>query len=443
MSTDGEDPSGTVIRPRPGGRAPGEGRTAESAAPSGEGVDSGPMARTFAAVNPLVAAAGPVLTLISVIRGTAHEPDVTGVRERAKRELRDFEERAARLQLDRQTLRQARYILAATVDDVAQNTPWGGHNVWASQSMVSAFEGEAISGERVYDVLEHVQTQPASNLWLLELIHLCLALGFQGRLRVQRGGPEEHTRRRDELYRTIRNQRGEPSGELSPRWHGLDVPHRALRRRLPVWVIGAVAAAVLVLAYGGFRYALDARADRAVAALSEIPAISAETARDTGEAAPVKRPEAAQGLRRFLADERDAGLVAVKEEGREVIVRLLSGGMFASGSATLSDRARRTVDRVAQGLTRHPGEVTVEGHTDDIPINTERFGSNTELSEARARAAAERIRQILDTQGRVTIAARGAAEPLRPNDGPENRARNRRIDIRLDPDSAVTASTEP
>ncbi|NBB70383.1 MAG: type VI secretion system protein TssL [Alphaproteobacteria bacterium] len=435
-----EDDARTVIHPQPGRRV---GARPESAG-AGEGV-AAPVER-FAARNPLVAAAGPLLALANVVRGTAHEGDVEGLRARAGAEIRAFEERAGGLELPRGTVRRARYCVAATIDDVAQNTPWGGHDVWARRSMVNIFDREAVGGERFYEVLDEAHREPGRQLWLLELIYLCLALGFEGRLRVERGGTAELERIRNGLFATIRNQRGAVERELSPRWRGLDIPHDPLGRRLPLWVVAAVTAGVLAFAYLGLNHLSNVRSDVAGAWLAEVPRLDPEAARepvplpDAATAAPAPSsaaPEAEPGpltaLKGFLEAEIEAGLVEVFAEGQTVVVRLRALDMFASASAEPSERARGILERVTAALAEEPGAVRIVGHTDDVPIRTVRFPSNWALSEARARAAAEVIRPRLDDPDRVAVEGRGAAEPIADNATAEGRARNRRIEILLHP----------
>lgn len=443
---DDDDLNRTVIRPRPGGRRAQPGAERGTAA-GGAVPAAGPMVERFAANNPLVAAAGPLLTLATLIRGTPTQPDIEGLRRRAAEEIRAFETRAGKLDLPRNTVRMARYALAATIDDVAQNTPWGGNDVWAARSMVASFDREAIGGERFYEVLDQAHKEPGSNLWLLELMYLCLSLGFQGRLRVERRGADELARLRSGLYATIRNQRGEFERDLSPRWRGMEIGHRMLRRRFPVWLVWVLTAGLMVFAWLGLDYLLNLEADTPVAALAGVPGIDATKGRET---APVSEPAAAAApqapaepapldrVQGFLEPEIREGLVEVFGKGQAVIIRIRAPGMFASGSDVPSDRARAILARVAAALAEEPGKVKVIGHSDNVPIRTARFPSNWALSEARAQSAAGLIRARLDDPARVTVEGRGASEPIADNGTPEGRARNRRIEVELRPDRVVT-----
>ena len=440
---DDDDLNRTVIRPRPAGRPaqPGQSGSAESTAAGG---DAGTAAiERVAADNPLVAAAGPLLMLAALIRGSASQPDVEGLRRRVASELRAFEERAGRLELPRQTVRQARFALAATIDDLAQNTPWGGNDVWARRSMVTLFDREAIGGERFYEVLEQAHAQPGANLWLLELMYLCLSFGFEGKLRVSRRGPDELARLRNGLYATIRNQRGEIERGLSPHWRGMEVAHRALKRRFPLWVVGVVTAGIMAFTWLGLTYLLNIESDEALAAMAAVPGIEAEEGR-----APVplpepepdpERPSPLAGLKGFLEPEIRAGLVEVFGKGQTVVVRLSLPTMFASGSDRLSDEARGILERVAKGLETEPGAVEVVGHSDNVPIRTARFPSNWALSEARAEAAAGVVRAGLSDPARVSVEGRGASEPIADNSTAAGRAKNRRIEVTLKPDRAAGA----
>lgn len=137
-------------------------------------------------------------------------------------------------------------------------------------------------------------------------------------------------------------------------------------------------------------------------------------------------------LEAFIAE---AGLqddldVIVQERG--VVVRLADHVLFDLGKAELRPDARAILDRLAEPLRRWPNEIRVEGHTDNWPIRTAQFPSNWELSTARATTV---LRYLVEQQQlppeRMAAVGYGEFRPLRPNDTPENRAMNRRVDIVL------------
>ncbi|MCR9091480.1 flagellar motor protein MotB [Algiphilus sp.] len=135
-------------------------------------------------------------------------------------------------------------------------------------------------------------------------------------------------------------------------------------------------------------------------------------------------------LKSGLVEELKAARVIVEREGDSVIIRFPEKVSFRSGSDSLTPDAIPLIHRVAGMVRDGDYTVTVAGHTDDLPITTERFRSNWELSAARAVSVAH---QVLDTQQippeALQVSGFADARPLVANDSAENRARNRRVEI--------------
>ena len=235
-----EDSDRTVIRPVPGGRrtpatpaAPQPSADppspARAAAPlSGEGTET-----ISFGLSPLIEAAAPLLQLLGRLRNTYSPPDPGDLRERAIQQIRTFEQasRDAGVPLDQ--LRPAHYALCASLDDVVLNTPWGSSGPWAARSLVSTFHQEVRSGERFFDLLTQLRQNPGTFLPVLELMYLCLSLGFQGRYRLSPRGPGELDRLREDLYTIIMRQRQAADPALSPHWQGVLAPYRPARFVVP------------------------------------------------------------------------------------------------------------------------------------------------------------------------------------------------------------------
>ena len=136
-----------------------------------------------------------------------------------------------------------------------------------------------------------------------------------------------------------------------------------------------------------------------------------------------------------LIDEAEISQNAVESGFDElgVVIEFESRSFFAPGSAILLPKAKKILIEIAFALEQPPYDlyfVDIEGHTDDTPTKTEKFPSNWELSVARALSA---LRYILRDRGvkDADLEAAGYAgfRPKFPNDSPENRARNRRVDF--------------
>lgn len=125
-----------------------------------------------------------------------------------------------------------------------------------------------------------------------------------------------------------------------------------------------------------------------------------------------------------------AGEVEVETSGRRIIIRIREKGSFVSGSAELTPEYRDVMHEVRSVLALKPGSIVVQGHSDDIPINTARFRSNWELSAARAVSVAHELMQGGSIPAaRFEVSGKAETQPLVPNTSADNRARNRRVEI--------------
>ena len=123
------------------------------------------------------------------------------------------------------------------------------------------------------------------------------------------------------------------------------------------------------------------------------------------------------------------GQMNVSQTGRGVELEINASALFNQGEADIQPEAKKTLADAAKVLADNEYAIEVEGHTDNVPISTNRFPSNWELSSARASSV---VRLFID-QGIAAkrLRAVGAADnqPVLPNDTAEGRARNRRVTI--------------
>ncbi len=121
--------------------------------------------------------------------------------------------------------------------------------------------------------------------------------------------------------------------------------------------------------------------------------------------------------------------ITISESKKGVSVRIMDSTLFDAGSAEIKPDAYPLLDKLAAVIAESPFDVMVEGHTDDIPINTAMFSSNWELSTARAVAVVKYF--INKDVEPMKLSAAGYAEnhPVTPNISPESRAKNRRVEI--------------
>jgi len=341
--------------------------------------------------------------------------------------------------------------LCATVDDIVLSTPEGTASSWTQQGMTSIFHDEVVGGERFFEILTELQKDLGHHEPVVELMYLCMSLGFIGRYRVRPRGVAEMTDLRDGVYNTIRSRRGDFERELSPQWRGINAGARPLARRIPIWALALGTVTLAVCMYVGFTFLLSSVSEVAFAQLFALPphgqvliprqprapvpaAVAAlqpvPTATPAEPAGPA--PDTFETrIRKFLAPEIQAGKVQVFEDAQTVTVRLTNRNMFGSGEAVLSSGFLPLVARIGEALNEEPGKVNVFGYTDDQPIRTARFPSNFELSQARADAVAEKLRAKMTDPARLRAQGKGQANPISPNTTPEGRQENRRTEIIL------------
>jgi len=122
--------------------------------------------------------------------------------------------------------------------------------------------------------------------------------------------------------------------------------------------------------------------------------------------------------------------VKVIEEENVIIFRVDSLILFDSGKADIKESGKPVIEQIGLVLKKLNAEILVQGHADDVPINTLFFPSNWELSTRRATNVVRFLMDKCQIEGRY-LTATGNAEyrPIAPNDSEYNRQKNRRIDI--------------
>jgi len=132
-------------------------------------------------------------------------------------------------------------------------------------------------------------------------------------------------------------------------------------------------------------------------------------------------------LKEILGEERKAIEIVPGAEG--VILRLPGRILFDLGEAELKPEARKILDKLVPALKEYQYQVRVEGHTDNLPIHTERFPSNWELSAARAINVVKYLEKKGVNRQLLSAVGYGEYRPLFPNNTPQDRTRNRRVEI--------------
>ncbi len=466
---DSKDLDKTIRRPRPGGRPaptaegaptlasslaaasamstqrpaaspppqPAPVRRAVRRAPIDETVEN---AFSVAALNPITGAAAALLWLASRVNDSLAPDDVEELRDRVIAEMRRFEDAAHARGVPAEAVRVSRYALAATIDDVIMNTEWGAHSLWATRGLVSTLYSETLGGERFFEILDQMMADPNANADVLELMAICIAIGFTGKYRVMPAGMAQLDRLRDEVHRTLRRVRGNYERDLSAQWQGLSAKHRPPASSKTVWFVCVAAVVLLAIAYAAFSITLRAASDVAIARINalipvEMPLPPPPPAPKPPEPPPPppapKKLTQVERITLALKDDIAAGLVSVVETTDTIDLRVPGKDLFGSAKVTINERFLPVLRDIGTTLEHEPGSIKVLGYTDNVPIKTATIPSNLELSARRAQEALNVIATGLSNPERLSAEGRGDADPIASNDTPEGRTLNRRLEIVL------------
>jgi chemotaxis protein MotB len=128
--------------------------------------------------------------------------------------------------------------------------------------------------------------------------------------------------------------------------------------------------------------------------------------------------------------------VQIEKVGAGVLLRFKDEILFDVGQADLKINAKNTLQRLGEILKAHDKNIRVEGHTDNVPINTARFRSNWELSTSRAISVVKYFTEELTAEQRIDpkkfeVSGYGEYHPIATNDSEQNKQKNRRIEITI------------
>jgi chemotaxis protein MotB len=135
-------------------------------------------------------------------------------------------------------------------------------------------------------------------------------------------------------------------------------------------------------------------------------------------------------LNKLIVDNDYSNSIQLEENERGITIHIRENILFPPGKAELGDASKIVMKKLANVIRTIPNDIRIEGHTDNTPINNVQYPSNWHLSADRALNTGF---YLIKTEGispdKVTIVGNGEYKPIAPNDSPENRSKNRRVDI--------------
>lgn len=429
----------TIVKPTPGRRnAPGAANNPNAQSPAGGDDEDKTVIFKNAnfrptnapvltiSANPVVDCAGHLLSLCCQLRIIEGHNDIRGLRMQCIDLIKSYEQELRVEKIDPETIESSRYCICCFIDETVLNTPWGENSGWASESLLSTFHNETFGGEYFYTLLDDALQHKQTKYQLIELMYLCLSLGFVGKLKFEEKGDTKLEDYRESAYQAVKNNKAESQRELSPGWKDKIAKGTELQQSFPVWVAVTVFSVIMLFVYMSFSYKINEYSASVYDQLTQlVPQTQAQSLEEE------KVNEDFLLLKQQLQTEIQRNLVTVTQLEDRIRISINASHLFASGSAEPRADFDVVLSKIARTMESTNGKILITGHTDDQKIATTRFPSNWHLSLARATSIANVLAENASLSGRLWPEGRGADEPLVPNDSNENRAINRRIEIDL------------
>lgn len=209
--------------------------------------------------NQLMTCSGKILRLIYQIkRGKPQEDTPQKLQKRVFQALHAFREQTAAAHYDANTLFVSQYILMATLDEMLEKMIQKYQLDWAQTSFTQDLSSEGSPEENFFTILEKASQSPQQFIDLLELIYLCLTLGFEGKYRHLSEGTAALNKIMQHTYQLIQIYRGEFDKKLSPDIKFTPpLAHKKTNKRLPWWAVLLIGIVCLIGIDFLFRYLLQ------------------------------------------------------------------------------------------------------------------------------------------------------------------------------------------
>jgi len=216
--------------------------------------------------------------LLFLLKGRHAPADADVFRERIKQFLTAFERGATRLDADAEDVFACKYAFCATVDEAILMSGFKARDAWQRLPLQLQFFGDQLAGEQFFTRLETLRAEGARRVEVLEVFHMCLMLGFQGKYLIE--GSEKLAYLTSRLGSEIAHLKGRRSG-FAPNWAAPDRIRHQLRHEVPLWVMGALLALLSLSAFAGLRWQLGRHAEAKLGAHHDIVQLAPQVAHIT------------------------------------------------------------------------------------------------------------------------------------------------------------------
>lgn len=223
-----------------------------------------------AGLNPLVDACGYLFSILGKLKQLAIYRQFTKLQKDLIEEINQFQEAINHLGYNAEYVLVCRYIICATFDDIITNTRWGGHGQWENYSLLTAFNQDS-QADKFFSILERALKEPALYIDLMELIYICLSLGYKGEYRSTEYAQYQLEQITNNLYQHIRTFRGNFSKALSPAPIKPKTLYKiSTKRNSSLLYVFFVTACIVMTIFIGLGYIMDVISNEAYKTVSKF-----------------------------------------------------------------------------------------------------------------------------------------------------------------------------
>lgn len=216
--------------------------------------------------------------LLFLLRAKQGPSDADAFRSHIKEFLTGLERGATKLGSSAEDVHLCKYAFCATVDEAILMSQFKVRDAWQRQPLQLQFFGEQLAGEQFFAKLEALRREGASRVQILEVFHMCLLMGFQGKYLIE--GSEKLNYLTARLGDEIAHLKGSRAA-FAPHWAPPDQVRNRLKNEVPLWVIASVFALLGVLAFTAMRWQLGRSTERDLAAYQEVVKLAPQAAHVT------------------------------------------------------------------------------------------------------------------------------------------------------------------
>lgn len=224
-----------------------------------------------AGLNPLVDAAGYLFSVLGKLKQLKSYRRLSTLQQELIQEINAFQENVKKNGYNVEYIVVCRYVICATFDDIIANTTWGNQGNWESQSLLAAYNQDTQHQDKFFTIMERTVKEPALYIDLMELMYLCLSMGYKGQYRSTEHSQYQLEQITNNLYKHIRAYRGSFSKTLSPTpLKTTKQTKHATKNKTSLLFILVVTACVIMAIFIGLGYLMDVISNEAYKNIAQI-----------------------------------------------------------------------------------------------------------------------------------------------------------------------------